>query len=385
MFSEEIQTLERKDQVSSQSKLVMLHPFLDDKKILRVGGRLRNANLPEKTKHPIILPKSHYITELIVRHYHHKYLHGGSELILSALRMQYWIISARTVVRKVLRKCVTCFRHKSVLSQQLIGDLPVSRVNPGRAFSKSGVDFGGPFQVKPRRGRGVRALKTYACIFVCFITKAVHLELVGDLTANSFIAVLKRFIARRGRPEELYTDYGTNFIGACRELRKWASNEVINYIANEGVTLKFNPPSSPHFGGLWEASVKSMKTHMKRAIGSQVLTYEEFSTYLAEIEACLNSRPLVPVSSDPEDCTAITSAHFLIGTSLKGIPEPDFCNKRISLCDRWKQLQQMTQSFWKRWSLDYLTQLQQRRKWQKQQHDLKVNDLVLIKEDNLPP
>ncbi|GFT83028.1 uncharacterized protein TNCV_4851 [Trichonephila clavipes] len=118
--------------------------------------------------------------------------------------------------------------------------------------------------------------------FLCFITKAVHLELVGNLTAKSFIAVLKRFIARRGRHEELFSDCGTNFIGACRELRKWPSNEVINYMANEGVTLKFNPPSL-HFGGLWEASVKSMKTHMKRAIGFKVLTYEEFSTYLAEL------------------------------------------------------------------------------------------------------
>ncbi|GFQ66072.1 uncharacterized protein TNCT_33471 [Trichonephila clavata] len=154
VFFEKIQTLERKGQVSSQSKLVMLHPFLDDERILRVGGRLRNVNVPKSTKHPIVLPKSHYITELVVRHYHHKYLHGGSELILSALRMQYWIISARTVVRKVIRKCVACFRHKNVFSQQLMGDLPVSRVNPGRAFSKSGVDFAGPFQVKPRRGRG---------------------------------------------------------------------------------------------------------------------------------------------------------------------------------------------------------------------------------------
>ncbi|GFU70761.1 uncharacterized protein TNCV_493241 [Trichonephila clavipes] len=118
--------------------------------------------------------------------------------------------------------------QRCVLSLSLVGDLPVSRVNPVRAFSKSRVDFAGPFQVKPRRGRDVRALKTYECIFVCFITKAVHLELVGDLTAKSFIAVLKRFIARRGRHEELYSDCGTNFIGACRVLRKWASNEVMN-------------------------------------------------------------------------------------------------------------------------------------------------------------
>ncbi|GFQ83747.1 uncharacterized protein TNCT_183951 [Trichonephila clavata] len=124
---------------------------------------------------------------------------------------------SRTEVRKILRKCVTYFRHKNVFSQQLIGDLPVSRVNPGRTFSKSGVDIAGLFQVMPRRGRGVRALKTYTCIFVCFITKAVHLELVG---ATTFIAVLKRFIVRRGSHEELYSDCGANFLDACRELRK---------------------------------------------------------------------------------------------------------------------------------------------------------------------
>ncbi|GFR30789.1 uncharacterized protein TNCT_243381 [Trichonephila clavata] len=124
--------------------------------------------------------------------------------------MQYWIISARTVVRKVLRKGVVFLRDQNLFSLQLMGDHPVSRVNPGRAFSKSGV----------------RVVKTYACIFVCFITKAVHLELVGYLSANSYVAVLKRFIARRGRPEELYSDCGTNFIGSSRELRKWASNEA---------------------------------------------------------------------------------------------------------------------------------------------------------------
>lgn len=384
-FSEEIRALKSGRCLSSGSKLIMLYPFLDDKDILRVGGRLRNSNLAENVKHPLILPKSHHITELIVKNYHQKYLHGGNQLLLSALRQQYWIIGARDVIRKILRKCVICCRYKRELSRQVMGDLPAARVNPGRVFSKTGIDFAGPFDVKPRKGRGVRPVKTYVCVFVCFLTKAVHLELVGDMTSQAFIAAFRRFISRRGKPEELYSDCGTNFVGASRELKSWASQEVVDYASNEGVNWKFNPPSAPHFGGLWEAAVKAMKFHMKRVIGSQILTCEEFSTFVTEIEACLNSRPLVPVSSDPDDYSAISPAHFLIGTTLKGFPEPDVSEEKISLYDRWKLVQQLTQSFWKKWSFDYLTQLQERTKWKRPFPNLKINDLVLIKDDHLPP
>ncbi|XP_035226444.1 uncharacterized protein LOC118198782 [Stegodyphus dumicola] len=159
--------------------------------------------------------------------------------------------------RKIIRKCVTCCRHRSELSYQAMGDLPASRVNPARAFSKCGVDFPGPFQVKPKKGRGVRTVKICVCVFVCLVLR--HLEQVGDMTTDSFIAALKRFIARRGRPEEMYNDCGTNFIGANRQLKSYRSDQrVTRYLIEEEIKWNFNPPSAPHFGGLWEAAVKAI-------------------------------------------------------------------------------------------------------------------------------
>ncbi|XP_035215739.1 uncharacterized protein LOC118189268 [Stegodyphus dumicola] len=214
-------------------------------------------------------------------------------------------------------------------------------------------------------------MKIYVCVFVCFSAKAVHLEQVGDMTTDSFIAALKRFIARRGRPKEMYSDCGSNFIGANRQLKSYRSNQrVARYLTEEEIKWNFNPPSAPHFGGLWETVVKAMKYHMRRAIGSQVLIFEEFATYLAEVEACLNSRPLVAISSDPDDFSVITPGHFLIGTSLKAIPEPNVArdsNTSQSLETSSANVAVLLE----KWSKDYLTQLQVRTKWHRASANIK--------------
>ncbi|GBN02314.1 hypothetical protein AVEN_66173-1, partial [Araneus ventricosus] len=379
-----MQRLKVNKPIKTHSKLLALCPYLDENEILRVGGRLRHAKLHENTKYPVILPKDHVVTDLIIWHYHLKYLHAGNQLVHSAIRQRYWILFALVAIKRITWKCVRCARLRSALSQQLMRDLPPSRVNPSRAFSKVGVDLSGPFQVKPRKGRGIRPMKTYACIFVCFTVKAVHLEMLGDLSSDCFIAALKRFAARRGKLDEIFSDCGTNFIGASKELKAVCSTEsVANFLCMNEIVWYFNPPSAPHFGGLWEAAVKSMKFHLRRAIGGQILIYEEFSTFLVQIEACLNSRPLVPVSSDPDDLSVITPANFLIGSTLDAIPERNVTNFTIPLADRWKLVQQISQSFWKRWSSEYITQFQRRSKWQRPHCNLRVNDIVLIKDDNL--
>jgi hypothetical protein len=382
-YSQEIATLKSKINLKT-GKLLQLNPFLDESGLLRVGGRLKNSNLPASVKHQIILPKNHAVTSMIVRCYHLRYLHGGVQLISAAIRQKYWITGGKSLIRQQIRKCVTCTRFRLEFSRQIMADLPASRVIPGRAFLKCGTDFAGPFMVCSRRGRGVKPLKMFVCIFVCFITKAVHLELVSDLSANACIAAIKRFIARRGKPLEIYSDCGTNYIGA-KNYFKMCSDKVGKYLADESVNWKLNVPSAPHFGGLWEAAVKSMKFHMRRVIGSQILTQEEFATCLAEIESVLNSRPLVATSEDPEDYSVITPGHFLICDELKGIPEPDQTEEKISIGERWRLITQISQSFWRSWSKDYLTQLQVRNKWRQPYKDLCINDLVLIKDDNLPP
>ena len=278
-FVKEIDYLVRK-KVLKNSPLLSLCPFLDNSGMLRVGGRLRNANLPQTVKFPLILPKNHPVTRLLVNYYHLKYLHGGVQLINSAIKQTYWIIGAKSLILTEIRKCVTCARFRCEFSKQLMADLPSSRVNPGRAFLKCGTDFTGPFLISHRRGRGVKPSKMYVCVFVCFSTKAVHFELVSDLSASSCIAALKRFVARRGKPVEIFSDCGTNFIGAKNYLKVSAKESIGSYLTNESIKWTMNVPSAPHFGGLWEAAFKAMKHHMRRVIGMQILTQEEFSTIL---------------------------------------------------------------------------------------------------------
>lgn len=386
-FVNEIQCLERGTPISNNSKLLNLCPFLDNNGVLRVGGRLRNSNLPIDQRHPIIIPSNHNFTVALINYYHVLYFHSGAEATLAIIRLKFWITNARNVVRKILRECITCRKVSATGSQQLMADLPTSRVTPCRVFSRVGVDYCGPFHLKTFPGKCRQVKRVYICIFVCFAVKAVHLEIVSDLTTEAFLGALKGFIARRGRPGEIYSDNGTNFVGANNELRKiiksvfktTSREELENYLANEGVKWNFNPPSAPHFGGLWEAGVKSLKYHLKRVVGNTIVSHEEFFTLIVQIEAVLNSRPLCPLSSDPNDLTAITPAHFLIGSSLAAMPEPNYTETPLNRLNRWQLIQKMAQHFWKKWSSEYLSRLQQRPKWHKGAVRVRKGDLVLVK------
>jgi hypothetical protein len=391
-FSTEIKELEGGRQVSKKSRLISLNPFLDDSGLIRVGGRLRNSGAHSDVKHPIVLPKCE-ITELIVQSEHISLLHAGPQATLASLRQRYWPMSGRSVVRRIIHNCLKCFRANPTTSSQLMGDLPKDRVQPARPFLNSGVDFGGPVYLKEGRGRGKRTVKGYIALFVCFATKALHLELVGDLSSQSFLGALKRFISRRGHVANLYSDNGTNFVGARNELSELGEmlksqkfeRDVIDRLADRTVRWHFIPPHSPHHGGIWEAGIRSVKSHLKRVIGLTSLTYEEMHTVLTQIEACLNSRPLTPISNDPNDLIALSPSHFLIGDLLTAPVEHDVTPLPINRLSRWQYVEQLRQHFWKRWSVDYLTQLQPRRKWNQRLPNIEVGELAVIKEDNSPP
>ncbi|XP_036141623.1 uncharacterized protein LOC118645166 [Monomorium pharaonis] len=202
---------------------------------------------------------------------------------------------------------------------------------------------------------------------------------------------LKRFTDRRGLCASLTSDCGTNFVGADAELRRMFTaasrelEEIENAMATHGVTWHFNPLAAPHFGGKWEAAVKSVKFHLRRLIGESILTYKEFSTLLIQIEAILNSRPFCPLSDDLSDLEALTPVHFLIGCSMCMIPEPSLKNKRKSRLSRWQLVQHVRNHFWKRWSQEYLQRLQAISKWQHPSHSISIGSLVLIKNERYPP
>jgi hypothetical protein len=392
-FGEEIRELKKGNPVSSKSKLKSLNPFLDSSEILRVGGRLRHAAVSVDQKNPILLPRHSRLTELIIQDCHDSLFHAGGQLILSVLNRRFWIIGAKDAIRHQNKKCVVCTRHRGATATQIMGDLPTARVNPARAFVKCGVDYAGPFTLRAIPGRSKVTFKGYLALFVCLTTRAVHLEIVSSLSTDAFLAALKRFTARRGKSSDIYSDCGTNFVGASKELKELLAlvnsnphqQRVSSHLANEGIRFHFNPPSAPHFGGLWEAGVKSVKHHLHRVVGNTRLTFEEMTTLMAQIEACLNSRPLTPISTDPNDLCALTPGHFLIGESLTAIPEPDITELKANRLSRWQLVQQLYQHFWRRWSGEYLSRLQQRPKWLRHRADIRVNDMVIIKDERFPP
>lgn len=391
-YSEEIERIRRNKPMKGDSNIKTLNPYLDHDGILRVGGRLRHANLDEHTKHPIIIGNKNKLTTMIVADAHIQTLHGGVQMMLCYLRTKYWIIKAKGLVKSCIHKCLICARQRANTRTQIMGDLPKERVTPTRAFLHSGVDFAGPFHITMSKGRGVRTQKAYISVFVCMSTKAIHLELVGDLTSEAFIAAFKRFVSRRGQCSNIWSDQGRNFVGADKELKAaWTEanlvfeNEIFNKMALEGTQWHFIPAYSPNFGGLWEAGVKSVKHHLKRILTTN-LTYEEMTTVLCQIEACLNSRPLSPIDdSDPDSIEPLTPGHFLIGEAPIVVPSPDFKDVKVNNLSRWQYTQKLLGDFWRRWQQEYLSRLQQRPIWLKKIEELKIGDIVLIKTDGLPP
>jgi hypothetical protein len=265
------------------------------------------------------------------------------------------------------------------------------RLQPARPFIKSGIDYAGPIYLKSGISRSKQRVKAYIALFISFTTEAIHIELVGDLTTESFLNALKRFISRRGHVAEIYSDNATNFTGASRELKLLLNspkcqNLISQEMNNVNIRWHFIPPRSPHFGGLWESGIKSIKYHLKRVTGDTSVTYEEMYTLLTRVEACLNSCPLTPMSPDPADFSVLTPAHFLIGEPMTAPLEPNLEELKTNRLSRWQRIEQLRQQFWRRWFREYIPQLQLRPKGQRITNDnVQPGDMVLIKEDNVIP
>ncbi|XP_063362754.1 uncharacterized protein LOC134651579 [Cydia amplana] len=272
-----------------------------------------------------------------------------------------------------------------------MADLPPDRVRSLRPFQGVGTDFAGPFNIKTSTLRNARVEKCYLCIFVCLVTKAVHLEVVSGLSIEAFVDCFTRFVSRRGLPSLVRSDCGTNYTGTDKYLKdiyvylRNHNTEISRELAKSEITWLFNPPSSPNMGGLFEAAVKTAKTLMRRVLGEQNLTFEQLSTFFTRAEAVMNSRPLTPLSSDPNDFEVLTPGHFLITEPLTALPEYDFEETNIGRLNRFQLLQRLSQHFWSRWRNEYLHTLQLRHKWTDSTDSVKIGDLVLIKEDNYPP
>lgn len=277
---------------------------------------------------------------------------------------------------------------KPKLETQVMGNLPKPRVTLIRPFRSVGMDFAGPFAIRVDRASRTKTQKAYVCVFVCMAIKAVHLEAVSSLSTEAFIACFRRFVSRRNLPAEIYSDNGRNFVGADRELRRLFEQEenqrkLIAATSDLNIQWRFQSPSAPHHGGLYEAAVKSTKYHLKRVAGDVVFNFEEFNTLLSQVEATLNSRPLTQLSDNPTDPQPLTPGHFLTMAPLNQLPDPDVTHLKINTLNRWQLCQKIYQDFVKRWKRDYLHTLQQRLKWTETKKNLKEGDIVLLSEESL--
>ena len=383
-FEDDLTMLKEHHRVKKGSSLYKLNPVLQEG-VMRVGGRLSRAAMPDHSKQPAILPKHSHITRLVLRHIHDITAHAGRNHMLAQLRQRFWIPGANGAIRTFLSKCVICKKLHGSAGKQLMADLPTCRVLPDEPpFTRVGVDYFGPFLVK----RGRVQVKKYGVIFTCLAIRAVHLEVATSLDTDACLNAIRRFIARRGQVREMYSDNGTNFRSADSELKKsikeWNTSQIVNKMQHKGVQWHFNPPAGSHHGGSWERLIRSVRKILNVTVKEQLLDEEGLHTLLCEAEAVINSRPITKPSSDLNDLEALTPNHLLL---LKVKPElpPGVFNKDDQYANRrWRQVQYLSDVFWKRWCKEYLTQLQERQRWSTPGRNFCVGDVVLIVDDTSP-
>ncbi|PIK33816.1 hypothetical protein BSL78_29367 [Apostichopus japonicus] len=387
-FKEELQALKMQRNVSSTSKLFTLNPFIQDG-MIRVGGRLRKSMLSLNEKHPVVLPKNGHMTELIIAHCHSLTKHQGRGQTINEIRRQgYWILGGSKTVATFTRKCVLCRKLRRPVEEQKMADLPEDRVEPSPPFSFCGMDCFGPFITKQNR----KEFKRYGLIFTCLCSRAVHIEMVEDLSTDAFINALRCFIAIRGAVTQIRCDHGSNFIGADNELRAALKeldvNQMTAYLTQKQCNFVFNAPYSSHAGGVWERQIRSVRNVFNATIALYPGRLDDASLkcFLYEAMAIINGRPLTPANmTDPSAEPPLTPNHLITMKPTVALPPPGhFVKEDLYARRRWRRVQFLSEQFWSRWKSEYLQTLQERGKWSLSRRNLRVGDVVLVKDHDTP-
>ncbi len=386
-FSDEIKALKQKKDVQRNKsiKLHKLNPFMDSQDILRVGGRLTQATLHPHVKHPAILPKGHHVSRLLIRHYHEKVKHQGRGMTINELRSSgIWILGCSSEVSSLIFKCINCRKLRKCNQEQKMADLPLERMEATPPFTYSGMDCFGPFYVKDGR----KEMKRYGLLFTCMCSRAIHIEVLDDLSTDAFLNALRCFIAIRGNVSQLRSDQGTNFVGARNEFQELMKGIERERVEELGCNFVMNPPSSSHMGGVWERQIRTVRSVLTSILdqSSGRLDSSSLRTFLYEVMAIVNSRPLTTEHlNDPLGPEPLTPNHILtMKSSIIAPPPGEFVREDLYLQKRWKRVQFLSNEFWTRWRKEYLLNLQQRSKWNKDRRNAKVNDIVLLQDDCIP-
>lgn len=382
-FPEEYSALSDRKQISPNSRLSKLDPLLDNKGVMRVGGRLNMSQLPEAEKHPVLVPKASHVPQLIIDNFHKRCAHQGREMTMSFIRSAgYWIENLSSVVATFIHKCVPCRKLRRPTESQKMSDLPSERVNPSAPFTYVGVDLFGNFHVKDGR----RQCKRYGVIFTCLYSRPIHIEMCDDLSTDAFINCLRVVTALRGPIRQIRCDQGTNLVGASNELT--SNLEHMNdgapkqYLQSKGCEFIFNSPSASHMGGVWECQIRSARAVLDgMLLNSTTLDSSSLRTVFYECAGIVNSRPLTSI--DAKGLEPLTPNHLITMKTDMIMPPPgEFDDADQYSRKRWRKVQSVANDFWSRWKPQYLMSLQTRQCWtaSKTYH---VGDVVLLKDENV--
>ena len=366
-----------------------LRLFLDADGLLRCGGRIHNAPVSEATKFPYLLPSKHLLSRLIILDIHVRLCHSGTTATVTALRQSYWIPAARQYIKSILHHCVTC---RKVTGRPYPAPdpppLPRLRTQDVHPFTLTGVDFTGALYVR----QGTEEVKVYLCLFTCATTRAVHLEIVQDLTAEMFLLAFRKFAGRRSLPTIMISDNGSTYLSAANELHSLMElSEVKEELGKRGVSWRFVPKKAPWHGGFWERLIGLTKTAIKKVLGRRYVSLSTLETIIVEIEAMLNDRPLTFVSSEYGDPEPLTPAHLLHGRRITCLPhqavelneltDPSY-GEAAQVRKRAKLEAAVLNDFQKRWRHEYLTSLRDYHKASgNNQQSVKKGDVVVVHDD----
>lgn len=393
-YRQDIECLRNGMNLRKSSSIVSLDPFLDDNDILRVGGRLNKSNwIPYEEKNPILLPGKSHLAIIIVEHFHSQVKHQGRHFTEGAVRSAgFWITGLKRLVSSVIHRCVTCRKLRGRLEVQHMADLPPDRIEPTPPFTNVGVDAFGPWTVVHRRTRGGCAnSKRWAILFTCLTTRAIHIEVVDEMSSSAFINAVRRFIAIRGKVKLFRSDRGTNFVGATDALQVEAINVedtiVKNYLTKSNAVWLFNAPHASNMGGAWERLIGVTRRILDAILlESKVkfLTHDVLVTFMAEVSSIVNHRPITPVSTDKDNPFVLSPAILLTqkhpSDNMEIVEEFD---EKDLLRSEWKRVMVLSDRFWARWRREYLSTLQCRRKWTSHEPNVKEGDVILLKDKTL--
>ena len=386
VFNDDYKHLQQNNSVRKGSPLAQLNPFIDSTGVIRARGRLENSDLPEDMKTPILLPQRHRLTRLVIEDAHRKAAHAGVKQVISKLRERYWIIKCLAAVKSTIGECIICKKiHKPQL-KQIMAPLPQDRLMSNEPpFTRVGIDYFGPLYVRVARSTP----KRWGVIFTCMACRAVHFEIAHSLDTDSFLGAFSRFTARRGVPTIVFSDNGTNFVAAERELKEMLNDideEKIRH-AHADIQWKFLPPHASHMAGVWERLIRSTKQILRNLLSREVsrpVTDEILCTLLCQVEAIMNDRPLTRNPDGLEDAPALTP-NMLLTFERRPVYSPGLFDEKDHYSKRWwRRAQHLGDVFWKRWIKEYLPLLHQRQKWTHPQPDVRIDDIVLLEEENAP-